>query len=179
MYEARRFYASPVVAWLIPLLTGLTAGILVAGVVSLFAWRYMGDTKPFITFLITCVVITLIVWGWVTSWVFSKIDLGPTKPIVMKIQWEEDGRNLRFAHFESVDDKEMEKICKMVVNGGSLSIRNLRTILQRERVSAFRLDLVENRLAVFDEKNEVKLTPKGVKFVRNVAHYPTEKVEDV
>ncbi len=177
--EARRFYASTGVVWGIPFIVASTAGLFVGGLVSLVGWRFFADPRPFITFLITTLLVAVIVWARLTWVVFGKIDLGQRKPANVRIEWvENDGRTLKFIEFDTVDDDQLFKVCKMVMGGGTLSIRNLRSCLGEAQVTAFRLELIDKRVAVFDEQNEVKLTPRGVKFFRNVAHYPIERVNN-
>ena len=175
--EARKFHSSISVAWLLLLLIALTAGILSGALAALVGWRFLDDTRPFVTFGITMLSIALLVWARLTWIALGKIDMSTGKPsrtFIIKIE-ENSGRTLKLVEMESANDQEMENICKMVVNGGTLSIRRLKVYLSTDtRVEAFRLELVAKGLAVFDEQQECKLTRTGGSVFRGIAHYPTE-----
>jgi MFS family permease len=178
--ETRRFYASPGVAWFLPAASGLTIGFFIAVVVSLISWRWLGDAQPLVTFFITMFIVAILVWVPLTRRAWGKIGLIRENQVtILRVKIEEnDGRTLRLADFESVNEDELRKIAKMVVGGGSLSLRRLGVYLKGSQVEEFRLELIENRLAVFDDSNEVKLTPIGTKTFRELAHYPTERGSD-
>jgi hypothetical protein len=179
--EAVQFYASPAVAWFLPAASGLTIGGFIAAVVSLVSWRFFSDAQPFNTFLITMFVVAIFVWCYLTWTTFGKIGLAPQKQVkVIRLKWyENEGRTLKLVDLETVDDDELEKICRMVVNGGSLAIRRLRVYLKTDdRVEAFRLELVDRGLAIFDERQEIKLTRTGGSVFRMIAHYPNGGGED-
>jgi hypothetical protein len=178
--EARRFYASPSVAWFLPAASGLTIGFFIAVVVVLVSWRYLGDTRPFVTFFLTMFLIAIPVWIYLTRATFGKVGLVPERQVkVIRLKIEENnGRTLKPIDIETVDEDELFKICKMVVNGGSLSIRRLRVYLKGDRPEEFRLELVDRGLAVFDEQQEVKLTRTGASVFRMIATYPTERGSD-
>ncbi len=177
--EAKQFYASPAVAWFLPFISAILGGLFSSYLVGVVTYYFVDSTRAFITALVTFGVVAFLIWARLTWIIFGK--LGMTQPGIrtLRIEWKEDN-NLRFAHFDSVNEDELKKICEMIINNGSLSFRNLRTILDQDdsRVTEFRLELAANRLAVFDMQNECKLTPRGVKFMRNIVHYPTERVSD-
>jgi len=181
--EARRFYASPSVVWFIPTIVALTAGILVGALIGLVAWR-MG-MSPLFSFLITAVVVSLIVWGFVTSWIFGKIELGPRKTATIRIEWEEnEGRTLKFLELDTATLEQFFEVCRMVVDGGTLSIGNLQPYFRnRESVQAFQRELITKNLAMWNNIDEPKqgmsLTSKGQAIFNGVFRLPTDEVNGV
>lgn len=177
--EALRFYASPGVVWFIPLIVALTAGAFVAFIIGLIGWRYFGDTRPLITFLITLAVVAFPIWARLTWVIFGKIDLGPRKQVeTIRIEWSENGgRNLKRQYMKTATKKQFIEVCKMVVFGGTLSIGSLQPYFRnRESVQAFQRELIEQNLAGWNNPDEPKqgmsLTSKGQSIFRGVARSP-------
>ena len=177
--EAKEFYSSPAVAWFLPFIVAVSAGLFSSYLVGIITWAYVDSQRAFITALVTFGVVAFLVWARVTWIVFGKVDLVQPRPRTVIIQWKE-GKNLRFAHFDSVDEKDLEVIAYHISNGGSLSIRNLRAFMgdDEKRVITFRLDLVRRGLAMFDDQNKCELTEEGTNFFESYNLSPAEVVSD-
>ena len=184
--EALRFYASPGVVWFIPLIVALTAGILIGILAGLVAWRFFGDTSPFVTFAITAVTVTLLVWLRVTIWALSKIDLIPNKtagPVEINLRTNDD-KQLIPVDLKSVTPDQFSKIVKMINNGGDLAIDTLKPFFQGSRpaVNTFRLELRRWKLAEWvdptDHRSGMQLTENGEDLFSDYNHSPTSEVNN-
>jgi hypothetical protein len=168
--EEMRFYASPAVAWFLPLASGLTIGSLLGAVVGLIS-------LSFHYFLLTTSIVAIPVWFYLTWKTFGKLGLMPQRQVkVLKLVIiEEGGKKLTKKEFESVDDNEFIEICRhIIIHGGTFAIRSLKTLgMSENQVMAFRMEIVQSGMAFNDTNGEVKLKPSGRKYLEEyVAAYP-------
>ena len=170
--EERQLYATPIIAWFLPIVTGLFAGILVATPVSLVTWRYFEDTRPFWTFTITAAIVALVVWYTVLSWVFRKLDLlpdGRELPAYEEVTTN-DGRTIKRYAFDTISQKDFNQIALTVLDGGDLTYRSLDPILG-SKAGAFKDELVRKNLAQwkdpYEHRSGMVLTRAGWSVFRN------------